>query len=107
MQEGPLSLEERLERLWPLLAGAALLGLHYVMGHVFLGGFALDLGSVLLPGVLQNYFLSIWTFLGLASSGFLAAGLLRALELTGGAARWTGRWEEIPERPFLVASWDS
>ncbi len=103
MQE-PATLEERLERLWPLPAGAAILAVHYAMGRVFLNGFALDLGSVLLPGVLQNYFLSIWNFLGLLASGLFAAGLLRALALSGGAAEWAERWGKIPERPFLAAA---
>lgn len=64
-------------RAWPLLAALGLLLLYYAVGATFLGGFILDLGSIMFPTVRYVYFALFWVVFGSGIVLFLAWGGLR------------------------------
>ncbi len=62
---------------WPFLAALGMIVLFYSVGIVFLGGYVLDLGSLLLPTERYVYFVWFWQFFGTGAVLFLTWGGIR------------------------------
>ncbi len=64
-------------RAWPLAIALGLLLLHYAVGATFLGGYILDLGSLMFPTLRYAYFALFWIVLGTGMALSLAWGGFR------------------------------
>ena len=64
-------------KAWPFLVSFGMIILFYSVGAVFMDGYVLDLGSILLPTVRYIYFVLFWIVFGTGAAIFLTWGGLR------------------------------
>jgi hemolysin-activating ACP:hemolysin acyltransferase len=64
-------------KAWPFLVALGMIVLFYSAGAVFMDGYVLDLGSIMLPTVRYIYFVLFWIVLGTGATIFLTWGGLR------------------------------
>lgn len=72
----------------------------YAVGDLFLDGYALDLGSILLPVARHAYFMLIYTVVGTLIATLLGIGLYRLVERR--ASKIVEQWSDIPDRRWVV-----
>ena len=76
----------------------------YLVGAVFLDGFALDLGSLNFPTPRYRNFVASYALLGGWASAFLALGAARYFGSRARADALIARWNAISERRFLTSA---
>ncbi|MCP4204046.1 MAG: hypothetical protein GY769_19170 [bacterium] len=74
----------------------------YLVGTVFLEGFALDLGSTNFPSLRYLIFVAFYTLLGGLAAALLALGTARHWGSEARADAFVAQWKAIPERRFLI-----
>ena len=87
---------------WPFLVSLGMLVSFYAAGAVFMDGYVLDLGSILLPTVRYTYFILFWIVLGTGAAIFLAWGGLRLLGNADIMKKVQHRNENESDKRFIV-----
>ena len=87
---------------WCLLGALASLAAFYLVGIIFLDGFALDLGSTGFPAVRYLAFVSFYAFLGGLVAILLALGIARRWGLRERTDAFLAHWNAGTDRRFLV-----
>ncbi|MDH3254091.1 MAG: hypothetical protein OEM62_03790 [Acidobacteriota bacterium] len=86
-----------------LFIGAAFsLMAFYLVGAVFLDGFALDLGSINFPSLLYVIFVAFYMLFGGLAAALLALGTARHWGAQARADAFIAQWNAISERRFLI-----
>src|SRR4030066_1845 len=87
---------------WPFFVSLGMLVSFYAAGAVFMDGYVLDLGSILLPTVRYTYVILFWIVLGTGAAIFLAWGGLRLLGNADIMKKVQHRNENESDKRFIV-----
>lgn len=74
----------------------------YLVGAVFLGGFALELGSTNFPTLRYLIFVAFYTLLGGLAAALLALGAARYWGSEARADAFIAQWNAVSDRRFLI-----
>jgi hypothetical protein len=88
--------------LMAILGATVALAMFHAVGTVFLGGFALDLGTLNFPTVRYVVLVAFWAIYGTVTVGFLTIGLSRLLHASRRASQFHTHWVETSDRHFLA-----
>ncbi len=88
----------------PFLAAGLVLAAFHLLGRLFWNGFALDLGSVILPTQGYLRFVLPWVLFGTVAAVLISFGVAQVCSRSGAFGAVRARWDALSDRQFLIAA---
>lgn len=89
---------------FPFLAAGVVLAAFHLLGLLLWDGFALDLGSVILPTPRYVRFVLLWVLFGTVGATLISLGVAQACSRSAAFEAVRQRWEAMSDRQFQLAA---